>query len=60
VRSANQKHKIGGALQFLDLIDIAMIFTGLDNNQAGEAVRRLLEQFPDIQSNRLKFKFPGF
>ena len=43
----------------LALIDVAIIFTGLDNNQAGLAVRRLLEQFPDVQSNRLNFKFPG-
>ena len=43
----------------LALIDIVIIFTGLNNNQAGKAVRRLLEQFPDFQSNRLKFKFPG-
>jgi len=43
----------------LALIDVAMIFNGLDNNQAGKAVRRLLEQFPDVQSNRLNFKFPG-
>jgi len=38
------------------LIDVAIIFTGLGNDQAGLAVRRLLEQFPDFQSNRLKFK----
>jgi hypothetical protein len=43
----------------LALIDVAMLFTGLDNNQAGLAVRRLLEQFPDVRSNRLNFKFPG-
>ena len=43
----------------LALIDVAMIFTGLDNNQAGKAVRRLLEQFPDVQSNMMNFKFPG-
>jgi len=43
----------------LALIDVAILFTGLDNNQAGLAIRRLLEQFPEFQSNRLKFKFPG-
>ena len=43
----------------LALIDVAMLFTGLDNDQAGLAVRRLLEQFPNVQSNRLNFKFPG-
>jgi hypothetical protein len=43
----------------LALIDVAILFTGLDNNKAGLAVRRLLAQFPDFQSNRLKFKFPG-
>jgi len=43
----------------LALIDVAMIFNGLDNDQAGLAVRRLLEQFPDVRSNRSNFKFPG-
>jgi len=43
----------------LALIDVAMTFTGLDNNQAGLAVRRLLNQYPEFQSTRLKFKFPG-
>jgi len=43
----------------LALIDVAILFTGLDNNHAGLAVRRLLEQFPDFHSNRVKFKFPG-
>ena len=43
----------------LALIDVAILFTGLDNNKAGLAVRRLLAQFPDVQSNRLNFKFPG-
>ena len=43
----------------LALIDIVIIFTGLNDNQAGKAVRRLLEQFPDVQSNMMNFKFPG-
>ena len=43
----------------LALIDVAMLFTGLDNNHAGFAVRRLLEQFPDVHSNIVNFKFPG-
>jgi hypothetical protein len=43
----------------LALIDVAIIFTGLDNNKAGLAVRRLLEQFPDVRTNRPNFKFPG-
>ena len=41
------------------LIDITMIFTGLNNNQAGKVVRRLLEEHPEFQSSRLKFKFEG-
>jgi hypothetical protein len=41
------------------LIDITMIFTGLKNNQAGEAVRLLLAQHPEFQEFILKFKFPG-
>jgi hypothetical protein len=43
----------------LALIDVAILFTGLDNNHAGLAVRRLLAQFPDVHSNRVNFKFPG-
>ena len=43
----------------LALIDVAIIFTGLDNKHAAQAVRRLLDQFPDIASTRSKFKFPG-
>jgi len=41
------------------LIDVAMIFTGLNNNQAGKAVRRLLDDHPEVQSTRLNFKFAG-
>jgi hypothetical protein len=41
------------------LIDITMIFTGLNNNQAAKAVRRLLEEHPEFKSSRLKFKFEG-
>lgn len=43
----------------LALIDIAIIFTGLNNDHAGYAVRRLLEQYPEFRSNIAKFKFPG-
>ena len=43
----------------LALIDVAILFTGLDNDNAGKTVRRLLEQFPDVRSNRSNFKFPG-
>ena len=41
------------------LIDITMIFTGLDNNHAGEAVRHLLAQHPEFHESIVKFKFPG-
>ena len=37
---------ISNNISILALIDVAIIFTGLDGNQAGKAVRRLLEQFP--------------
>jgi hypothetical protein len=43
----------------LALIDVAIIFTGLNNDHAGYAVRRLLEQYPEFRSNIAKFKFPG-
>jgi hypothetical protein len=36
-----------------------MIFTGLNNNQAGKVVRRLLKEHPEVQSTRLNLKFPG-
>jgi hypothetical protein len=41
------------------LIDITMIFTDLINDQAGLAVRRLLEAHPDVRSTISNFKFPG-
>ena len=41
------------------LIDVAIIFTGLNNDDAGKAVRRLLDQFPDVRSNSPNFKFSG-
>ena len=41
------------------LIDLAIIFTGIDNDNAGKAVRRLLEKFPDVRSNSPNFRFPG-
>jgi hypothetical protein len=40
-------------------MDITMIFTGLKNNQAGEAVRLPLAQHPEFQESILRFKFPG-
>jgi hypothetical protein len=41
------------------LIDITMIFTGLKNNHAAFAVRRLLAQHPEFNSSVVKFKFKG-
>ena len=41
------------------LIDITMIFTGLKRDQAGFAVRRLLEEHPELRSSISNFKFPG-
>jgi len=44
---------------WLALVDITMIFTGLDINHAGEAVRHLLAQYPELHESIVKFKFPG-
>jgi len=41
------------------LIDVAMIFTGLASDQAGLAVRRLLEGQAEIRSLISNFHFPG-
>jgi len=41
------------------LIDVAMIFTGLDNNHAGFAVRRLLAEQADLHLSVVNFRFPG-
>ena len=41
------------------LIDVTMIFTGLNNNQAAEAVRHLLAQYPEVKESIVNFKFPG-
>ena len=41
------------------LVDITMIFTGLNVNHAGFAVRRLLTQYPELHSSIVQFKFPG-
>jgi hypothetical protein len=43
----------------LALIDVAIIFTGLNNNHAGFAVRRLLQEYPEFHSSIVKFKFSG-
>ena len=41
------------------LIDLTMIFTGLNNKNAAQAVRRLLKEHPEFASFRSKFKFQG-
>jgi len=43
----------------VSLIDVTVIFTGLNNNPAGLAVRRLLDTYPEFHSSIMKFKFPG-
>jgi hypothetical protein len=43
----------------LALIDVAMIFTGLDNNHAAEAVRNVVRCYPEFNDAIVKFKFPG-
>ena len=41
------------------LIDVTMIFTGLNNDHAGFAVRRILQEHPEVRSSIANFKFPG-
>ena len=43
----------------LALIDITMIFTGLTNNRAAEAVHRILSVHPEVTARCGNFKFPG-
>jgi hypothetical protein len=43
----------------LALIDVAMIFTGMNNNHAAEAVRNTLQSFQEFNDKIVKFKFPG-
>jgi len=38
---------------------VAILFTGLDNKHAAQAVRRLLSEHPEVASTRSNFKFPG-
>ena len=41
------------------LIDVAMLFTGLDNNAAGHTVRRVLDAFPAVRTRCPICQFPG-
>jgi hypothetical protein len=41
------------------LIDITVLFTGLSANNAGEVVRKLLPEHPEVQGRTVKLKFPG-
>jgi hypothetical protein len=43
----------------VSLIDVTMFFTGLNNDNAGDAVRRLMHTHPDFRAECAKFKFPG-
>jgi len=43
----------------VSLIDITMIFTGLDNNCASEAIRNVTLVWPDVQAKTRTYKFPG-
>jgi len=41
------------------IIDIAMIFTGMENNNAARAVRNLIREHTELNHRLIKFKFPG-
>jgi len=44
----------------LALIDVAMMFTGLDRNYAARALRRIFEEAHEVNPSRVNlFKFPG-
>jgi hypothetical protein len=43
----------------VSLIDVTMIFTGFNNDDAAKTVRRVFNAYPDLRAECQKFKFPG-
>ena len=41
------------------LIDIAMMFTGMDNNHSAQAIRNLIREHTEVNYRIVNFKFPG-